>query len=79
MIKKLLFASVIGICFVFSGCLGDSVTDTETSAELTTENPETYYEEACEAKDIVVQALNNKDLELFKSVLSNKTIEDTHG
>ena len=34
-------------------------------------------EEACEAKDIAVQALNNKDLELFKSVLSNKTIEDT--
>ncbi len=77
MIKKLLFVSVIGICCVFSGCIGDSVTDTETSAELTTENPEIYYEEACEAKDIVVQALNNKDLELFKSVLSNKTIEET--
>ena len=40
---------------------------------------ELYHEEACEAKDIIVQALNNKDLELFKSVLSNKTIEDTHG
>lgn len=75
--KKILLAFIMVISFVFSGCMGDSVTDTETSVDTTTENPEIYYEEACEAKDIVVQALNNKDLELFKSVLSNKTIEDT--
>ena len=77
MIKRLLLSSIILICIIFLGCRDGNVTDTGTNVESTTENPEVYYKEACEAKDIVVQALNNKDLELFRSVLSNKTIEET--
>lgn len=77
MTKRLLLISIMAVCFNLYGCRDGNVTDTGTNVESITENPEAYYEDACKAKDIVVQALNNKDLELFKSVLSNKTIEDT--
>lgn len=77
MTKRLLLISIMAVCFNLYGCRDGNVTDTRTNVESITENPEAYYEDACKAKDIVVQALNNKDLELFKSVLSNKTIEDT--
>ena len=39
-----------------------------------TENQESYYEEAWEALNVVIRALESKDAELIKSVLADKTI-----
>ena len=41
-----------------------------------TENQESYYEEAREALNVVVRALESKDAELIKSVLADKTIQE---
>ena len=77
MIKRLLLSSIILICIIFFGCRDGSVSDTGISVESATENQEAYYEEAREALNVVVRALENKDAELIKSVLADKTIQET--
>ena len=66
MISRKLLVMILSLCCAATGC---------TSTEI--DNKDKTSKDYEGAKDVIIEALTNKDIELFKTTLTDKTIKET--